>query len=117
MIDTKNFTREEFNCRCCGENRMHQYVIETLQKVRDEFGHPIKVTSGWRCPENNAESGGSTNSSHMAGLAIDVEVKSSFHRYNFLLTAMKYFDRIGVAEDFIHIDMDPNKTSKLLWLY
>ena len=42
-----------------------------LEKVRVILGKPILVSSGYRCPELNAAVGGSQNSAHVDGLAVD----------------------------------------------
>ena len=43
-----------------------------VQKVRDHFG-PTVVNSGYRGPELNAAIGGSANSQHCKGEAVDIE--------------------------------------------
>lgn len=45
---------------------------DILQPVRDAYGHPIVVTSGYRCPQLNAAVRGSKTSQHMAGEAADI---------------------------------------------
>lgn len=42
-----------------------------MDKVRDLLGHPVLVSSGYRCPELNAAVRGSPTSSHMCGEAVD----------------------------------------------
>ena len=43
-----------------------------LERVRTLLGDkPIRVSSGYRCPALNAAVGGSVNSAHMQGLAVD----------------------------------------------
>lgn len=49
-----------------------QYTMEYLNKVREEFGEPIYVNSGYRCKALNDAVGGSKNSYHMTGLAVDI---------------------------------------------
>ena len=44
-----------------------------FQKVRDHFGVPIGVSSGFRSKELNAKIGGSTNSQHCKGQALDLD--------------------------------------------
>ena len=44
-----------------------------LQPVRDHFGVPIKVTSGFRSPELNKAINGSPTSFHSHGMAADIE--------------------------------------------
>ena len=44
---------------------------DLLEPVRDLTG-PLRVSSGYRCPELNAAIGGAKTSRHMAGLAADL---------------------------------------------
>ena len=46
-----------------------------LQPLRDKFG-PIRITSGYRCPELNHAVGGASNSKHMRGEAADIYLPS-----------------------------------------
>ena len=43
-----------------------------LDSVREEYGHPIRVNSGFRSAEVNAKVGGAKNSAHLEGLAADI---------------------------------------------
>jgi len=43
-----------------------------LQPIRDSYGKPIVVTSGYRCPALNVKIGGSRTSQHMKGQAADI---------------------------------------------
>lgn len=49
-------------------------AVNVLQPVREHFGGPVFVTSGYRCPQLNAAIGGSATSQHMKGQAADFEV-------------------------------------------
>ena len=46
-----------------------------LQPLRDRFG-PIRINSGYRCPELNRAVGGASNSLHMRGEAADIYLPS-----------------------------------------
>lgn len=46
-----------------------------LDRIREEYKHPIYVSSGYRCPELNRAVGGALNSQHVSGLAADIYVK------------------------------------------
>ena len=48
-------------------------MTEVLDKLRSEWGSPIRVTSGYRCPELNAALGGAKNSQHLVGEAADIQ--------------------------------------------
>lgn len=43
-----------------------------LQPIRDGYGKPIIITSGYRCPTLNAKVGGSKTSQHIKGQAVDI---------------------------------------------
>lgn len=52
-------------------DKLH-FVAQSLEQVRELLGgHPIIVSSGYRCPELNAAVGGSKNSDHCLGYAVD----------------------------------------------
>jgi len=47
--------------------------MEVFDKVREHFGKPIGITSGFRSVELNQRIGGSKTSQHMEGKAIDID--------------------------------------------
>lgn len=47
---------------------------EVLQKVRDHYGMPVVINSGYRSPQVNSAIGGSRTSEHCKGMAADIEV-------------------------------------------
>ena len=47
-------------------------VDAVLDPLREAWGHPIYVTSGYRCPQLNTLVHGATHSQHMKGEAADV---------------------------------------------
>lgn len=50
---------------------IRSFLAPGMQKVRDLLGHPVVISSGYRCPALNRAVGGSRNSDHMRGLAAD----------------------------------------------
>ncbi len=79
MIDWskyKNFTEDEFRCRCgCGAADMKEEFLEILQHIRNLVGFPLRVNSGFRCPEYNARlSSTGLNGPHTFGKAVDFGV-------------------------------------------
>lgn len=51
---------------------LEHLVLNVLQPLRDGWGKPIIVTSGYRCPLLNKAVGGVVNSQHMTGQAADI---------------------------------------------
>lgn len=55
-----------------------QRLIErVLDPLREAYGKPIRVNSGYRCEELNRAVGGSANSAHMKGCAADITAGSA----------------------------------------
>ena len=53
-------------------DNLDRLVTNVLDKLRDEWGRPIIVTSGYRCKELNAAVGGAHYSQHLKGQATDI---------------------------------------------
>ena len=51
-------------------------VDNVLDPLREWYGKPIYITSGYRCPELNKAVGGVGNSYHLRGMAADIDVGS-----------------------------------------
>ena len=47
-------------------------VENVLDPLREKYGKPIKVNSGYRCPKHNLAVGGAKQSQHMKGEAADI---------------------------------------------
>ena len=52
---------------------LKQIAINVFQPLRDAFGFPIYVSSGYRSAELNTAIGGSRRSQHMEGRALDLD--------------------------------------------
>jgi len=49
-----------------------QFVLETLELIRERLGSPLYISSGYRSPVVNMHAGGSTRSQHMRAQAADI---------------------------------------------
>jgi hypothetical protein len=77
-------TKSEAAIRLDIDNTPNEEQIESLrllcenilQPVRDHFGKPVKISSGFRCAELNSSPavGGSKTSDHCKGQAVDFEI-------------------------------------------
>lgn len=104
-MSTKNFTDKELSCRCCGVNKMDDEFMDKLQDLRDRWGKPMVITSGYRCPKWNKESGGKQNSMHLHGRAADIYVDNGTDKYLLIRLAMEMgFNGLGVGSKFVHVD-------------
>lgn len=61
-------------------DNLRQLANELLEPIKKAYGKPIRVNSGYRCPQLNRLVGGSNNSSHMYGYAADIADVSGNNR-------------------------------------
>ncbi len=114
----KYFNKSEFVCKCCGQGEISQELMNKLDKAREIAGVPFKITSGYRCEAHNHYIGGKNGSSHTKGLAVDIACEYSPPRYKIMEALGKVgINRIGMAEDFIHCDIDKDKAQNVIWVY
>jgi uncharacterized protein YcbK (DUF882 family) len=67
---SKNFNSNEFDCQgkgCCKTTLIDEKLVEYLQKIRDHFGKPLTINSGYRCGTHNKKISGATSSKHTKG--------------------------------------------------
>lgn len=121
MRELRYFRPHEFACRCnCGAgfNEMDPTLLAMLDELRHRVGQPLYINSAFRCRSWNAKVGGVESSSHAKGMAVDIACTDGFQRFSLVKEAMAIgFRRIGVAETFIHLDIDPDKPQEVLFLY
>ena len=55
-------------------NNLQVVVDEIAQPLRDHFGKPVRINSGYRSPALNDAIGGSKKSQHSKGEALDLEI-------------------------------------------
>lgn len=73
----KYFDRSEFACKCGGKYcngfpvEPNELLITVADRVREHFGAPMRVSSGVRCKQHNANVGGASGSRHKSGKAMD----------------------------------------------
>jgi len=64
-------------------------ITNILDPLRESWGNPIIVSSGYRCQELNKAVGGAKTSQHLLGQASDIHTKSNTREEN-----KKLFDLI-----------------------
>ena len=105
-----------------GKN-MSPKILEMLDQAREKFDKPIKITSGYRTKAYNEDLKArgykaSKNSSHLKGLAVDIHCNNSKDRFELVDILLDVgFNRIGIANTFIHADIDEDKPTHLIWTY
>jgi hypothetical protein len=115
-----NFKSTEFDCHgsgCCSSTQVDENLVKYLQKIRDHFGKPVTISSGYRCATHNKNIGGATNSRHSKGQAADIYISGVTPA-----EIAKYAESIGILGiglyetdkdgHFVHVD---TRTTKAFW--
>lgn len=115
----KYFSEAEFRCKCgCGETKMDQAFIDRLNALREAYGAPLGVSSGYRCPKHPIEAKKAATGMHTTGKAADFAVQGE-NAVKLLNIALQMgFKGIGVQQKgsgrFIHLD---DRESSTIWSY
>ena len=115
-----NFTVYEFRCRDGSDVVMiDESLVVLLQCIREHFGKPITITSGYRTGTHNTAVDGSRSSQHLLGKAADIQVAGvsveDVAAYaESLMPAWggvgRYPVKAGRAKGWVHVDTRPNKS-------
>ena len=122
------FKYSEFNCKCgkCErpEGVPSKELVDILTKIRKHYNQPVIINSGYRCEAHNKTVGGSANSQHFKGSAVDFIVKNTPTESVWEYVLEKWGDEpLGLAikrnknniyAGFVHID---TRGKKARWEY
>ena len=99
------------------ENNMNKDFLFVLDEAREFAGIPFVINSAYRSPEHPL-SIKNPSSSHIKGLAVDIKATDSNTRFKIVQALIEVgFNRIGIADTFIHVDLDLDKTQNVIWTY
>lgn len=107
---SKNFMLKEFQCKDGNyQVRLDSTLLLKLQKLRDALGKPIIINSGYRTKEHNKAIGGSPNSQHLLGRAVDISIVGMKPDEVAKVAEGIGFGGIGIYKTFVHLDIRSNK--------
>lgn len=90
-------------------NNLRFLVNNVLDPIREKWGAPVIVNSGYRCPLVNQAVSGAWNSQHMRGQAADIRPKDRTRTGEFKKTIKQMikdglvFDQAIFYPTFVHI--------------
>ena len=114
-----SFKVREFGCKGSDVVLLDEELVVLLQCIREHFGKPLHITSGYRTAAHNAAVGGSKSSQHLLGRAADIQVQGvsveDVAAYaESLMPAWggvgRYPVKAGRAKGWVHVDTRPNKS-------
>mgnify|MGYP003642838177 CR=1 FL=1 len=113
MKVSKWFSKEEFACKCgCGEDfDMDPKLLTLLDKIRENIGNAITVTSGYRCKAHNDSLGSKETSQHRKATAADITL--AYHKpaqvADIAESMLEEGGGLGRYTSFTHIDTRSRK--------
>ena len=92
-------------------------VENVLQPLRDAWGGPIFINSGYRCKELNEAVGGVETSQHVFGCAADCGVADPYALAKLLLHMNLDFDQAIIYPSFLHLSYKRDGVNRRQLLY
>ena len=113
---TEHFTLEEFTRSVLATrygianvpspeavSNLQDLCLHVLEPLRRHLGHPIRISSGYRCTMVNVGVGGVANSQHTRGEAADIIVSGLMPQaYMFIRDHLPY-DQLIMEHTWIHV--------------
>jgi uncharacterized protein YcbK (DUF882 family) len=115
-----NFKPQELACKHTNQHGVREELVRFLQAMRNEFGRPIVITSGYRHPTHPVEARKAEPGAHSAGLAVDIACRDPRTVHELVRLGFKHgATGIGISQragrpQFVHMDLMPRRA---LWSY
>lgn len=117
---SKYISDKEYECPCCSQLPVAfnyddicmpmEALFNSFDAIREEWGKPIPISSGYRCSQYNEKIGGSRLSAHVFGLALDCDVDNVDEVKSLVTIIEQLFPNLRRGEytdsgTFIHLDV------------
>jgi hypothetical protein len=107
----------EVCCRCGCGLVPQKPMLDKFDEIRSAYGKSIIITSGSRCEKHNKKIGGSKNSNHVKGLALDLMRTDSLE--DFILKNLEtldiYIEDLAYTKNWIHVQIVPPASKKRIF--
>lgn len=99
------------------KNNVARLVDNVLDPLREVWGRPLTVSSGYRCPALNRAVGGSATSHHMKGMAADITTGNKVDNrrlFQLIINLKLPFTQLIDERDFswVHVSYDPENVKR-----
>ena len=109
-----SFKVREFGCKGSDVVLLDEELVVLLQCIREHFGKPLHITSGYRTAAHNKSVGGAAYSQHLYGRAADIRVQGIpvEQLAAYAETCLPGTGGIGryPAKGFVHVDVRKAKS-------
>lgn len=103
------------------KDNLNQLIDKILDPLRESYGKPIIVSSGYRCEALNKAVGGAKTSQHKAGQAADIHTKSNTREsnkelFNLIRTLKLPYDQLINEYNYkwVHVSYSPKNRRQVL---
>lgn len=112
---TENFnpaTDTRLRCTCghpdCDQRSVGQDSLDKVQLVRDDYGAPMVITSGGRCPNHPDELKRINPGDHQKCTTVDVGYETVLQRNKLMVLAGRHgATRVAYGRSFVHMSWTP----------
>lgn len=99
------------------KNNVAGLVDNVLDPLREAWGRPLAVSSGYRCPSLNKAVGGAATSHHMKGMAADITTGNKVDNrrlFQLIINLKLPFTQLIDERDFswVHVSYDPENVKR-----
>ena len=99
------------------KNNVARLVDNVLDPLREAWGRPLAVSSGYRCPALNKAVGGSATSHHLRGMAADITTGNKVDNrrlFQLIINLKLPFTQLIDERDFswVHVSYDPENVKR-----
>lgn len=108
------------------ERNLAALVDNVLDPLREAWGRPIIVNSGYRCDALNKAVGGVATSQHRLGQAADLDVgtrTANMKLFNLIIKLKLPFDQLlfergdwAVGPDWVHVSFSPRNRREIKYI-
>ena len=81
---------------------VRELTLTVLQPLRDAWGEPLHINSGYRCPKLNAAVGGAPTSQHTKGEAADIYADHPIRLAQLAYNLGLPYDQMIIYPTFVH---------------
>lgn len=101
----------------CEISQVSEELLRVLNTVGLITNSTLVINSAFRSVDYEKSKNRPGTSSHTKGLAVDVQCLNNLDRVRLVCAFLAFgFCRIGIAKNYIHVDIDRDKQPSL-WLY
>ena len=96
-------------------SNLQKLVTNVLDPLRDLYGKPITINSGFRSPAVNKAVGGSTTSGHLLGTCADLDCDNNELLYNLIKDHFQFRQLINEHNfEWVHVEFREGDNKKQL---